>query len=442
MAKAIRKTMAVEILLLLEVVASVVGCDPVRDRLDVQVHFLGGLRLANQHLARWNKPVDKVQFGVVQMKCLPVNVTVHIRVGEKDLRGATLGHYRQHPRFLKFFDGLRRQNHRRFVLAPGFLRLHHIIADRLVLDEEPRLVEQEELGGAELLGVSDLIRCSMQNIKEQWFQNLGRVIPTVEIEGLKAFERKCVLGVVEEEAVLSTTGPAVQSFFQLANDVPKIRNRALVWLQYVDALDRIPQSAFLLEVDPVTLFVTLNEHAEKTEEKLQVLFGLRQREGVDGEVPSFLTHIEIRALKYRRKRLEAAADIEDEGQRLVLLRVLQQKNAKIGLSTTAHPENKGVGNVAGVQVEIVGRAVVGFEHSQVLRAEMRVRLLARKDRKQKRQIGVIRVQQIQFAKVQRIVAGHGSEVCVELVVGFRKQISIRVGEKASELGSELLQLGF
>src|ERR1700690_3034039 len=99
-------------------------------------------------------------------------------------------------------------------------------------------------------------------------------------------------------------------------------------------------------------------------------------------------------------------------------------------------------NVVGVQVEKVGGAVVGFDDCQALRAEMRVRLLAGKDRKQKRQIGVIHVQQIQLAKVQRIVAGHGGEVCVELVVGFGKQISIRVGEEASELGSELLQLGF
>src|SRR5208283_3674092 len=241
------------------------------------------------------------------MKCLAVNFPVHVRVGKEDLRGATLGNYRQHPRFLKLFDGLRRQNHRRFVLAPGLLRLHHIIADGLVLDEEPRLVEQEELGCAELLGVSDLIRCSMQNIKQQWFQDFRRIVPSVEIERLKAFERKRVLGVVEEEAVLSTAGPAVQAFFQLADDVPKIRNRALVRLQYVNPLDRIPQPAFFFEVQPVTLFVALNEYSEEAEEKLQVLFGLRQREGVDGEIPRFLTHIEIRALEYRRKRLEAAA---------------------------------------------------------------------------------------------------------------------------------------
>src|ERR1700681_864958 len=277
MAKAIRKAVAVEIFLLLEVVAGVVGRHPVRDGIDVQMHFLGGLGFTNQHLARWNKAVDKVQFGVVQMKRLTINFPVHIRVGEEDVCRAPLRHYCQHPRFLKLFDGLGRQNHRRFVLAPGLLRLHHIIADRLVLDEEPRFVEQEELGCAELLGVSDLIRCSMQNIKQQWFQNLRRIVPAVEIERLKAFERKRVLGVVEEKSVLSTAGPAVEAFFQLADDVPKIRNRALVRLQYVDALDRVPQSAFLLKVDPVTLLVTLNEHAEEAEEKLQVLFGLWQR---------------------------------------------------------------------------------------------------------------------------------------------------------------------
>src|SRR5271156_1781449 len=407
MAKAIRKTVPVEIFLFHEVVASIVRRHPVRDRIDVQMHFLGGLRLANQHLARWNKAVDKVQFRVVQMKRFPVNVTVHIRVGEKDLRGATLGHYRQHPRFLKLFDGLRRQNHRRSVLAPCFLCLHHIIADRFVLDEEPRLVEQEELGCAELLGVIDLIRCSVQNIKQQWFQDFRRIVPAVEIERLKAFERKRVLGIVEEEAVLSTAGPAVEALFQLSNDVSKVRDCALVRLQHVDALDRVPQSAFLFEVDTVTLLVTLNEHAEEAEEKLQVLFGLWQGERVDCEVARFLPHIEIRALKYRRKRLEAAADIKDESQRLVLLRVLQQKNAKIGLATACHAENQGMGNVACVQVEEVGRAVVGFDDCEVLRAEVRVGLFAWKDRKQERQVGVVRVQQVQLAEVHRIVARHG-----------------------------------
>src|SRR5580700_5924842 len=145
----------------------------------------------------------------------------------------------------------------------------------------------------------------MQNVKQEWFQNLRRVVPAVKIESLKAGERKRVFSVVKQKSVLPTARPTVQAFLQLADDVGEVRNRALVRFQHVNSLDCLPQAAFFLEVEPVTLLVTLNEHAEKAEEKLQILFGLLQREGVDGEVPRFLTHIEIRALEYRRKRLEA-----------------------------------------------------------------------------------------------------------------------------------------
>src|SRR3984885_1236982 len=210
------------------------------------------------------------------MKRLAVNFPVHVRVSQEDLGRATLGHDGQHPRLLKLFDGLGSQDPRRFVLAPGLLRLHHVIADSLVLDEEPCLIEKEDLEGGELLRVSDLIRCPMQNIKQQWFQNLGGIIPTVEVEGLKAGERKRVLSVVEEKAVLSAAGPAMQAFLQLANDVAKVRDGSLLRLQDVNPLDRIPETAFFLEVEPVTLLIAFNEHAEEAEKKLQVLFGLRQ----------------------------------------------------------------------------------------------------------------------------------------------------------------------
>ena len=98
-----------------------------------------------------------------------------------------------------------------------------------------------------------------------------------------------------------------------------------------------------------------------------------------------------------------------------------------------------MGNVAGVEVEKVGRAVVGFDDCQVLCAEMRVRLFTGKDRKQKRQIGVIRVQQIEPAEVHRIVAWHGGEIGIQLVVGFGKQIAVGVGENASKRGPKLIE---
>src|SRR5262249_50696604 len=148
----------------------------------------------------------------------------------------------------------------------------------------------------------------------------------------------------------------------------------------------------------------------------------------------FLPDVEIRALEYRCERLKAATDIKDESQRLVLLRVLQQKHAKIGLATPCHPENQGVGNVAGVQVEEVGRAGVGFDDWQGFRAELRIRLFTGQDRKQERQVRIICVQQKQFPEIQCIVARHDGEISVQLVVGFGKQIAIRVGEDTGELG--------
>jgi hypothetical protein len=48
-----------------------------------------------------------------------------------------------------------------------------------------------------------------------------------------------------------------------------------------------------------------------------------------------------------------------------------------------------MGNVPGMQVEKIGRVVVGFEHGQVLRAEMLVRLFAGKDRKEERQVASV-----------------------------------------------------
>src|SRR5580704_16088689 len=112
------------------------------------------------------------------------------------------------------------------------------------------------------------------------------------------------------------------------------------------------------------------------------------------------------------------------------------------LSTPRHPENQRVGDLAVMQIKKVGRAVVGFKRGQVLRTEMRIRLLARKDRKQKGQVGIVCVQQIQLAEVQRVIARNGGEISVELVVGFRKQIAIRVGEDAGKLSHLLIEFRF
>ena len=263
------------------------------------------------------------------MECFAVNVPVHLRVGKKDLCRATLGDDLQHARLLKLLDGLCSENHRRVVLAPGLLRLHDIVPDGLVLDEEPRLVQQEHLEGRQLLRVGDFIRGPVENIEQQRLQDLGRVAPAGEVEGLEAAERKRVFGVVEKKAILPAPRPPMQPLLQLADNVAEVGDGALFRLQHVHPLDRIPQLALFFEVEPVTLLIALNQHTEEAEEELQVLFARCKRERVDREVARLLADIQVAAAEDRRERLEAAADVEDECQRRVLLCILQDEVAKV-----------------------------------------------------------------------------------------------------------------
>ena len=76
----------------------------------------------------------------------------------------------------------------------------------------------------------------------------------------------------------------------------------------------------------------------------------------------------------------------------------------ITVAGACHSENECVRHLAVVEVEVVRRGVVRFQDSQILRPKVRVGLLARMDREQKREIGVIRVEEIHLAEVLGIVA--------------------------------------
>ena len=65
---------------------------------------------------------------------------------------------------------------------------------------------------------------------------------------------------------------------------------------------------------------------------------------------------------------------------------------------SGHSEDQRVRHLAVMQIQEVRRGVVGFEHGQIFGAEVRIDFLARQDREQERQVGVIGVQQIQPAQ--------------------------------------------
>jgi hypothetical protein len=54
----------------------------------------------------------------------------------------------------------------------------------------------------------------VKHIKEKRLQDIGRIAPSVEVEGLEIGKGKAVLGVVKEKAVLAAVRPTVQALFE------------------------------------------------------------------------------------------------------------------------------------------------------------------------------------------------------------------------------------
>ena len=71
------------------------------------------------------------------------------------------------------------------------------------------------------------------------------------------------------------------------------------------------------------------------------------------EVARLATNVQIAPAEDRRQRLEAAADIEDESERLILLCILEQEVAEVGFAASRHAQNQRVSDFAVVQVQKV-----------------------------------------------------------------------------------------
>jgi hypothetical protein len=134
---------------------------------------------------------------------------------------------------------------------------------RLVLDEEPSLIKKEKLERGKAFRIGDFKRGPMQDIEEQRLQNVRRVTPSAEVEGLEAGERQRVFAVIEEKAVLPIGCPAMQPFLQLADDLGESRERPLRGLDDVHILDGCPQFPFLFEVEVIPLAGAFDQDTEE-----------------------------------------------------------------------------------------------------------------------------------------------------------------------------------
>lgn len=93
--------------------------------------------------------------------------------------------------------------------------------------------------------------------------------------------------------------------------------------------------------------------------------------------------------------------------------VQQERFARAGRA-----DDQRVCDVLMVQVEVIRGRLVGFEEGEIFAAEVPIRLLSCVNSEQKREVGVIRVEQVLSTQVERGVAGNGREECIQQVVAF------------------------
>src|SRR6266849_1029496 len=192
------------------VVKRIVGVEPVTLRVNFQVCNLGDLVVLDQKLPFGNQRGNEVDFRFVQMKLVPVQLAIHIRVGEEDFCGTGFDNYVHDVGLPQFVERLGGQNHRCILFPPSLKRFHDVALDACISEERPCFINEEGLEDVRDFAVGYDVVCTMEDIEQEWLKNLWVLLHALKIKALKTRKTHRVFGVVEEKSELPACRPFVQ----------------------------------------------------------------------------------------------------------------------------------------------------------------------------------------------------------------------------------------
>src|SRR5229473_2498322 len=208
--KAPLKTVLLESLGSTPVVKRIVGVEPVAFLVYLQVRDLGDLVVLDQKLPFGNQRGNEVDFRLVQMKLVPVQLAIHIRVGEEDFCGTGFDNYVNNIRLPQLIKRLGGQNHRRILFAPGLQCFDDVALDVRISKEGPCFIDEECLEDVRDFAVGDDVVRAMEDVEQERLKNLRVLLHPLKIEALKARKTYRVFGIVKEESELPTARPFVK----------------------------------------------------------------------------------------------------------------------------------------------------------------------------------------------------------------------------------------
>src|ERR1700676_5110751 len=119
------------------------------------------------------------------MELPPVEVPIHIGIGQEDFGRAAFDNYIQHFRPAQLVEGLGRENHRGVGFSPCLERLDDVPLNAGILQKYPGLIYEKRLEyGTYLPVANDGVR-AMQDVEQERFENFRVLSLFLKVETLK-----------------------------------------------------------------------------------------------------------------------------------------------------------------------------------------------------------------------------------------------------------------
>src|SRR3984893_2748776 len=141
------------------------------------------------------------------MELPPIEVPIHIGIGQEDLGRTAFDNYIQGFRPAQLVEGLGRENHRGVGFSPRLEGLDDVPLNARILQKHPCLVYEKRLEyGTDLPVANDGVR-AMQNVEQERFENFGVLANFLEVETLETREGNRIFRIVEKQSELAAACP-------------------------------------------------------------------------------------------------------------------------------------------------------------------------------------------------------------------------------------------
>src|ERR1700687_4936961 len=262
------------------------------------------------------------------MELPPIEVPIHIGIGQEDFGRAAFDNYIQHFRPAQLVERLGRQNHRGVGFSPRLERLDDVPLNARILQKHPCFIYKKRLEyGTDLPVANDGVR-AMQDVEQERFKNFGVLAHFLEVETLEAREGHRVFRIVEEESELAAACPLREPVRNpMSQRVCQNSKRSELWVNRIQILDLLVEIPFLagFQVDRRR---ALQQNLHKQGKKVEILLCRRETERIDPEVWRVDSYFHVRTAEKLREAFETAAEVKNECPGVVFLKIGDEKIQK------------------------------------------------------------------------------------------------------------------